>query len=97
MDAEIDLLKEHVFVRDLKSLLDPEQQMMAEDELKNQAANDKPDDSKVVKSEFMNQQHLEEVDTLTSSAKKMMTGLKIAIEGIKSLPEFDSNPNSGNQ
>ena len=97
MDAEMDLLKEHMFVRDLKSLLDPEQQMMVEDELKNQAANDKPDDSKVVKSEFMNQQNLEEVDTLTSSAKKMMTGLKIAIEGIKSLPEFDSNPNSGNQ
>jgi hypothetical protein len=95
--AEIDLLKDHVFVRDLKSLLNPEQQMMVENELKNQTANDKPDDSKADESEYMKQTHLEEIDTLTSSAKKMMSGLKTVIEGMKSLPKSDSNSNSGNQ
>lgn len=93
--TEIDLLKDHVFVRDLKSLLDPEQQVMVDNELKNQTANDKPDASKADESEYMKQTHLEEIDTLTSSAKKMMAGLKTVIEGMKSLPKSDSN--SGNQ
>ena len=97
VNAELDPLKDHVFVRDLKSLLNPEQQMVVENELKNQAANDKPEDSKADESQFMNQKHLEEVDILTSAGKKMMTGAKSMIEQIVSLKKSINKPSDGNK
>jgi hypothetical protein len=96
MDAELEPLKDDVFVRDLKSLLDPEQQIMVENELKNQAANDKPDDSKAAESEYTSQIHLEEVDTLTSSAKKMMAGVKSMVEGMNKINKSSNKPSAGN-
>jgi hypothetical protein len=95
-DAEMEPLKDNVFVRDLKSLLDPEQQMMVENELKNQVANDKPDDSKADESEYISQPHLEEVDTLASSAKKMLIGVKSIVEEINNLKKSITKPSDGN-
>ncbi len=96
MDVGNNPFTDEVFVSELKVLLGPNQRTAVENEMKGMTSSDKLEALKAARSKYTNQQHLEEVDTNTSSAKKMMAGLKSMIEGVKSMRKSINNPSAGN-